>query len=51
MFPNSGDYHEEFGQATEDLLMSAREEGNPIIAELEKHLAGGDEETAEGKET
>jgi hypothetical protein len=36
---NERDYHDEFGQNTEDLLMSGREEGNPIVEELEQHIA------------
>ncbi|KAI6214999.1 JNK-interacting protein 3 [Aphelenchoides besseyi] len=41
------DYHDEFGQNTEDLLNSGREEGNPIIEELEQHVS----ENADGHST
>ncbi|KAI6177091.1 JNK-interacting protein 3 [Aphelenchoides bicaudatus] len=41
------DYHDEFGQATEDLLISGREEGNPIVEELEQHLAESHDDTGD----
>jgi hypothetical protein len=45
------DYHDEFGQNTEDLLMSGREEGNPIVSELEQHIAGEGDDTFESNKT
>lgn len=46
-FSDSGDYHDEFGQQTEELLLSGREESNPITDELEQHLAEGQDESAD----
>jgi hypothetical protein len=44
-------FHDEFGQNAEDLLSSGREEGNPIVDELEQHLAEGNDDTLNSSRT